>query len=83
MGKFNFIQTELPGVLIIEPKVFEDARGYFMETYTRRDFAEGGIDREFVQDNQSKSSRGVLRGLHFQKRASAGKTGAGGLGRGL
>lgn len=73
MGKFNFIKTEFPGVLIIEPKVFEDARGYFMETYTRRDFAEGGINRDFVQDNQSKSSRGVLRGLHFQKEHPQGK----------
>ena len=73
MSKFNFIKTELPGVVIIEPQVFGDARGYFMETYTRRDFAQGGIDREFVQDNQSKSSRGVLRGLHFQKEHPQGK----------
>ena len=73
MGKFNFIKTKLPGMLIIEPKVFVVARGYFMETYTRRDFAEGGIDREFVQDNQSKSSRGVLRGMHFQKEHPQGK----------
>ena len=73
MGKFNFIATELPGVVIIEPTVFPDPRGYFMETYARRDFAEGGIDREFVQDNQSKSTRGVLRGLHFQKQHPQGK----------
>ena len=73
MGKFNFIETGLPGVVIIEPTVFGDARGYFMETYTRREFAQGGIDREFVQDNQSKSSRGVLRRLHFQKQHPQGK----------
>lgn len=73
MGKFNFIETGLPGVVVIEPAVFTDPRGYFMETYTRRDFAAGGIDREFVQDNQSKSSRGVLRGLHFQKQHPQGK----------
>ena len=73
MGKFNFIETGLSGVIIIEPTVFGDARGYFMETYTRREFAQGGIDREFVQDNQSKSSRGVLRGLHFQKQHPQGK----------
>ena len=48
MGKFNFIATELPGVVVIEPTVFPDPRGYFMETYARRDFAQGGIDREFV-----------------------------------
>ena len=73
MEKFNFIETGLSGVVIIEPTVFGDARGYFMETYTRREFAQGGIDREFVQDNQSKSSRGVLRGLHFQKQHPQGK----------
>lgn len=73
MGKFNFIATELPRVVVIEPTVFPDPRGYFMETYARRDFAQGGIDREFVQDNQSKSTRGVLRGLHFQKQHPQGK----------
>lgn len=73
MGKFNFIQTELPGVVIIEPTVFGDDRGYFMETYQIHDFAAAGIDRPFVQDNQSRSARGVLRGLHFQKRHTQGK----------
>ena len=73
MGKFNFIATELPGVVVIEPTVFPDPRGYFMGTYARRDFAQGGIDREFVQDNQSKSTRGVLRGRHFQKQHPQGK----------
>ena len=67
MGKFTFVETGLPGVLVIEPTVFGDARGYFMETFQKEEFAAAGITDEFVQDNQSKSSRGVLRGLHFQK----------------
>ena len=65
MGKFTFTQTEIPGVVVIEPQVFGDDRGYFMETYQKDQFAEAGIDKEFVQDNQSRSTRGVLRGLHF------------------
>ena len=73
MGKFTFTQTEIPGVVIIEPQVFGDERGYFMETYQKDQFAAAGIDREFVQDNQSRSSRGVLRGLHFQKEHTQGK----------
>ncbi len=64
---FNFIKTEIEGVYIIEPKVFGDHRGYFMETYSERDFFEAGLTYKFVQDNQSKSKKGVLRGLHFQK----------------
>lgn len=67
MGKFNFIKTGIEGVTIIEPTVFGDDRGYFMETYQYNDFSAGGIDVKFVQDNQSKSKKGVLRGLHFQK----------------
>ncbi len=73
MGKFNFIKTELDGVVIIEPTVFGDERGYFMETYQKEEFAAAGIDRDFVQDNQSKSSKGVLRGLHFQTEHTQGK----------
>ena len=73
MSKFNFIDTEIEGVKIIEPTVFGDARGYFMETYSKRDFAEGGIDVDFVQDNESRSRKGVLRGLHFQKQNPQGK----------
>ena len=73
MGKFKFIETEIPGVLIVEPTVFGDARGYFMETFHKEEFAAAGITDEFVQDNQSKSSRGVLRGLHFQKEHTQGK----------
>ena len=60
------IKTEIEGLLIIKPKVFEDSRGYFYESYNKRKLEEAGIDYDFVQDNQSLSSRGVLRGLHFQ-----------------
>lgn len=67
MGQFTFTKTEIEGVFIIEPKVFGDERGYFMETYNKADFHKAGITNEFVQDNQSKSRKGVLRGLHFQK----------------
>jgi dTDP-4-dehydrorhamnose 3,5-epimerase len=67
MGKFTVTETKIPDVLLIEPKVFGDARGYFMETYNKADFAELGITCDFVQDNQSSSKKGVLRGLHFQK----------------
>ena len=66
MGKFTFTETEIPGVVVIEPQVFGDDRGYFMETYKQPDFVAGGIDVDFVQDNQSSSVKGVLRGLHFQ-----------------
>ena len=73
MGKFNFIPTEIPGVVVIEPTVYGDDRGYFMETYQADEFAAAGIDRPFVQDNQSRSTKGVLRGLHFQKEHTQGK----------
>lgn len=73
MGKFKRIDTEIDGVCIIEPTVFGDNRGYFMETYSKPDFKEIGIDYDFVQDNQSKSKKGVLRGLHFQKENTQGK----------
>lgn len=63
----NVIQTEIPGVVIIEPKVFGDARGYFFESWSQKDFNEQVRPIKFVQDNESKSSYGVLRGLHFQK----------------
>ena len=66
-GNFNFIKTSIEGVYIIEPKKYGDNRGYFMETYKEADFIEAGITNVFVQDNQSKSKKGVLRGLHFQK----------------
>lgn len=67
MGNFSFEKTPIDGVFIITPKVFGDNRGYFMETYKQSDFEEAGIHCNFIQDNQSKSRRGVLRGLHFQK----------------
>jgi dTDP-4-dehydrorhamnose 3,5-epimerase len=68
---FEFRELEIPGVVLIEPKVFEDERGCFMETYKRSDFAAAGITEQFVQDNHSASARGVLRGLHFQKGPNA------------
>ena len=67
MSNFTFEKTFIEGVYIITPKVFGDDRGYFMETYKKSDFAQAGIDCDFLQDNQSKSRKGVLRGLHFQK----------------
>ena len=63
----NFIKTEIEGVYIIEPKLFGDNRGYFFESYNEKEFKENGLDYTFVQDNESKSKKGVLRGLHFQK----------------
>jgi dTDP-4-dehydrorhamnose 3,5-epimerase len=65
--------TALPDVLLIEPKVFGDARGFFFESWNRRAFAAAGIDAEFVQDNHSRSHRGVLRGLHYQISHAQGK----------
>ena len=67
MSKFTFTETEIKDLYIIEPTVFGDNRGYFMETYSDSAFKEAGLDYVFVQDNQSSSRRGVLRGLHFQK----------------
>ena len=73
MGKFNFIKTQIEGVYIIETGIFGDNRGYFMETYNYNDFKAEGLDMVFVQDNQSNSKKGVLRGLHFQKTHPQGK----------
>ncbi len=73
MGKFKFIETDLPGMLLVEPTVFGDNRGYFMETFHLEEFAAAGIDAPFVQDNQSSSVFGVLRGLHFQTEHTQGK----------
>ena len=67
MGKFTFSPTKIDGVFVIEPTVYGDERGYFMETYSLQHFSLAGIDTVFVQDNESRSRRGVLRGLHFQK----------------
>jgi dTDP-4-dehydrorhamnose 3,5-epimerase len=69
----NIIETALPGVLIIEPRVFGDARGFFMETWNAAAFAAAGLDLVFVQDNHSRSQKGVLRGLHFQNPGPQGK----------
>ena len=69
----NVLTCELAGLLIIEPKVFGDARGYFMETWNRQRYRETGLDMDFVQDNVSLSRRGILRGLHFQNPAAQGK----------
>ena len=64
---FQFIATDLPGLILIEPKLFPDQRGFFMETYKHSEFAARGISEHFVQANHSRSYRGALRGLHFQK----------------
>ncbi|MCK1368305.1 dTDP-4-dehydrorhamnose 3,5-epimerase [Bradyrhizobium sp. 62] len=69
----NVITTELPEVLIIEPKLFGDQRGFFLETYQFQRYVEAGIHRPFVQDNMSRSARGVLRGLHLQNPGAQGK----------
>ena len=63
----NFTKTDIEGLIIVEPKVFEDERGYFFESYNEKEFVENGIDCKFVQDNQSKSSYGVVRGMHSQQ----------------
>ena len=73
MGKFKKIETSIEGVCVIEPTVFGDNRGYFMETYSEEEFRDIGLNYKFVQDNQSKSKKGVLRGLHFQKENSQAK----------
>lgn len=69
----NLIETPLPGVLLLEPKVFGDARGFFLESWNRQTFAGLGLDLDFVQDKHSRSARGVLRGLHYQLNEPQGK----------
>ncbi len=74
MGKFTFEKCgDIEGLYTIQPTVFGDARGYFMETYNYEDFKAAGLDMVFVQDNQSSSTKGVLRGLHFQREHTQGK----------
>jgi len=68
---FHFTPTDISGVIVIDPPVFSDDRGFFMESYKRSEFAAGGINETFVQCNQSKSARGILRGLHYQKNPKA------------
>jgi len=72
-NKIKLIPTPIPDVLLIEPKVFEDERGFFLESYQKEQFIEAGIPFEFVQDNHSKSQQGILRGLHYQVRQPQGK----------
>ncbi len=73
MGKIKVTKCEIDGLYIIEPTVFGDERGYFVETYNQNDMHNAGLDMVFVQDNQSMSKKGVLRGLHFQKQYPQGK----------
>ncbi|MFT9495199.1 dTDP-4-dehydrorhamnose 3,5-epimerase [Anaerosolibacter sp.] len=68
MNKFQFTVTPIPGLYVVEQRIFEDERGYFMESFNRKEFMEAGLNADFVQDNQSNSKKGVLRGLHFQWR---------------
>lgn len=69
----NFIPTELAGVIVVEPDVFRDERGFFLETFSRTKYARGGIDCEFLQDNHSRSQRNTIRGLHAQRQHPQGK----------
>jgi dTDP-4-dehydrorhamnose 3,5-epimerase len=69
----KYTKTDLPGVLLIEPRVFQDSRGFFMETFHQKKYAEAGIDHAFIQDNYSHSTRGTLRGLHYQLEHSQAK----------
>lgn len=73
MAKIKVTPCGIEGLYVVEPEVFGDERGYFVETYNQKEFAEAGLDMEFVQDNQSMSRKGVLRGLHFQKKFPQGK----------
>jgi len=73
MNRFKFIETKIKDLFIIESAVFGDSRGFFQETYNKQEFHENGLTMEFVQDNHSKSSKGVLRGLHFQNPKPQGK----------
>ena len=73
MGKIKVTACQIEGLYVIEPTVFPDSRGYFVETYNQNDFHEAGLTMNFVQDNQSMSVKGVLRGLHFQKQFPQGK----------
>lgn len=74
MGNFQFEKCgDIDGLYLVQPQLYGDARGYFMETYNYNDFKAAGLDMVFVQDNQSQSSKGVLRGLHFQKKHTQGK----------
>ena len=73
MGKFSFKETKIEGLYVVKADVFKDERGYFLETYNEKDFFSAGLNMKFVQANESFSSKGVLRGLHFQKKFPQGK----------
>lgn len=73
MGKITVTKCDIEGLYVIEPTVFRDERGYFVETYNKQDMEAAGLNMDFVQDNQSMSVKGVLRGLHFQKQFPQGK----------
>lgn len=73
MAEFKQIETGIEGLVVIEPQVFGDERGFFIESYNKREFEKIGIDLEFIQDNHSKSKKGVLRGLHFQTQCGQDK----------
>ncbi|MGL5416407.1 MAG: dTDP-4-dehydrorhamnose 3,5-epimerase [Clostridium sp.] len=73
MSNFKFIETKIKDLYIIEQKCFGDDRGYFMESYSKKAFEEAGLTMEFVQDNESRSKKGVLRGMHFQTKHTQGK----------
>lgn len=73
MSKFKVIESSIEGLLLIEPTVFEDSRGFFMESYSESEFSDIGIKERFVQDNHSMSKKGVLRGMHFQTKHTQGK----------
>lgn len=68
---FEFIKMDIPEVVLVKPKIFEDERGFFMETYKSTDFEKAGITQNFVQDNHSKSTKGIIRGLHYQTNPKA------------
>lgn len=73
MAAIIVTKTQIEGLVIVQPSVFGDERGYFMETYNKEEFEKQGLDMTFIQDNESKSKKGVLRGLHFQRKCSQGK----------
>ena len=83
MGKFKFIETGIEGLVIVEPTVFGDNRGYFMETYNYNEFADAGLDMVFVQDNQSKSQKRCAARAAFPEEQSPGQAGACRSGRGI
>ena len=79
MGNVKVTKCPIEGLYIIEPALYGDSRGYFTETYNQRDLAAQGLDMVFVQDNQSMSGKGVLRGLHFQKQQPQGRNASKGI----